>query len=75
MVGGVFAVAVTGLGMSALNTALLIMCIVCSLSWLLVMGWSWSGCTWWLRAGLFTTTGIGGGVKFVNNIFGHGRHW
>jgi hypothetical protein len=38
MAGDVFAVAVTNLGMSALDTALLIMCVVRSLSWFLVMG-------------------------------------
>ncbi len=45
MAGGVFAVAMTGLGMSALDMALLIMCIVRSLSWILVMGRAWGGCT------------------------------
>jgi hypothetical protein len=42
---GCVAVAVTGLGMSTLDTALLIMCIAHSLSWLLVMGQAWGGHT------------------------------
>ncbi len=45
MAWDVFAVAVIGLGMSALDTALLIMCVMRSLSWLLVMGWAWDGHT------------------------------
>ncbi len=63
MVKGVVAVAKTGFGMRALDTALLIMCIVRSWSWLLVMGQAWKGCTWWLQAGLFAVTGIGGALN------------
>jgi hypothetical protein len=44
MARGVFALAVTGLGMSVSDTALLIKCVVRSLSWLLVMGRAWGGC-------------------------------
>jgi hypothetical protein len=63
MAEGVVAVAETGFGMRALDTALLIMCVVCSLSWLVVMGWAWGGCTWWLRADLFAATSIRGALN------------
>ncbi len=60
MAVGVLAVPVTGLGMSASDTALSILCAVRSLSWLLVAGRALGGRTYWPRAEHFTTMGIGG---------------
>ncbi len=60
MARGVPTVVLTGLGMSALDTVLFIMCAVCSLSWLLVVGWAWGGCTCWPQAGHLMTMGFGG---------------
>ncbi len=76
LAGGVVAVAVTGLGMRESDTALLIMCVVCSLSWLLVMGQAWGVCT---HSGCgqvcLRQRVLGGGIKFVNNVYNNGRRW
>jgi hypothetical protein len=70
--GGVFAVAATGLGMSALDTVLLIMCIMRSWSWLLVMVGPGVVAHSGRRQG-FLQQWVSGGIKFVNNVFNHGR--
>ncbi len=56
------AVAVTGLGMSmsALDSALFIMCAVHSLSWLLVVGQAWGGRTYRPGAGCLPMMGVKG---------------
>ncbi len=75
MARGVVAVAKTGLGMRALDTALLIMCIICSLSWLLVMGWAWGGRNIVAAGRSVCNDGYQGGVKFVNKVLDNGRRW
>jgi hypothetical protein len=76
MAGGVPAVAVTGLGMSASMMMQLIMCTMCALSWLLAASRARGGCTYRPRAVHLTTMGWGGGFEIIDYVLNnHSQVW